>query len=210
MDFDVVSMKQRAKMLMKSTKPKPIFAGLVIVVFNIIMMVILNYSDNGSISTILIYFLVYLVLSMLLMISLIWFCMKVTREEQTEFSDIFLGFKEKQGKVLIVALVKGICIYIGLAIFFVGALFPLYWFRFTENVVRDDDTMNPIKAMGKSMKLMKGHYVELIKLDLRFIGWWVLFIVTFGIAGFYVLPYTNMVYAEFYDYIKGQYEAFNG
>jgi len=210
MDFDVVSMKQRAKMLMRSAKPNPILAGLVIVVFNIIMMVIMNYVGNGSTSAILIYLLVYTILSMLLMISLIWFCMKVTREEPTEFSDIFLGFKEKQGKVLVVAIVKGLCMYIGLAIFVVGALLPLYWFRFTENIVRDDDTMNPIKAMGKSMKLMKGHYVELIKLDLSFIGWWALFIVTLGIAGFYVLPYTNMVYAEFYDYIKGQYEAFNG
>ena len=56
---------------------------------------------------------------------------------------------------------------------------------------------------------MKGHYIELIKIDLSMLGWLLLYIITAGIAGIYVLPYASMLYAEFYDYIKGQYEAFN-
>jgi len=209
MDFDVVSMKQRAKGLMKSTKPNPILAGLVILIFNIIMLVVAGYIDNSSTGVVLGYILAYTLLSTLLTISLTWFCMKVTREEGTVSSDIFIGFKEKQGKVLVIAITKGMCICIGYMFFFVGALIPIYCFRFVENIVKDDNTMNPIRAMGKSIKLLKGHYIELIKLDLSFIGWWILYIFTLGIAGVYVLPYTSMVYAEFYDYIKGQYEAFN-
>ena len=201
MNFDVLSMKQRAKGLMKTVKPNPLLAGLVIVIYGIIMIILM--STVGKIDNILgylIYFIVYLILYTLFMTSLKWFCIKASREEKTVTSDIFLGFKEKQGKVIVVAIVKGLC---------VGILLPLYWFRFAENIVKDDDTINPFKAMGKSMKLMKGHYIELIKIDLSLIGWWALYIVTAGIAGTYVLPYTSMLYAEFYDYIKGQYEAFN-
>lgn len=210
MDFDVISMKQRAKSLMKSGKPKPVLAGVVILIFNIVMMVVFSQVCNVSgTSGILLFLLIYTLLNVVLLISLTWFCMKLTRGEQTATSDLFIGFKEKQGKVLLIAIAKGLCIYIGLALFFVGALLPFYWFRFAENIVKDENTMNPIKAMGMSMKLMKGHYIELIKLDLSFIGWWALHIFTLGVAGVYVLPYTSMVYAEFYDYIKGQYEAFN-
>ena len=210
MNFDVISMKQRAKGLMQSVKPNPLLAGLVIVIFGIAMLIAAGIVGNSSsVAAFLIYYLVVLVLYIFFMTSLKWFCMKATREEETVVSDIFLGFKEKQGKVLLVAIIKGICMYVLLALFFVGSLIPFYLFRFAENIVRDDNTINPFKALGKSVKLMKGHYIELIKIDLSFIGWWVLYVVTLGIAGVYVLPYTSMVYAEFYDYIKGQYEAFN-
>ncbi len=210
MNFDLISMKQRAKGLMKSVKPNPLLGGLVVVAFGIIMLVIMTYVGKmeGS-APILISILIYLILYTLLMTSLKWFCLKATREEEMVSSDILIAFKEKQGKALVVAIVKSICIYLFTFFLFVGALLPFYWFRFAENIVKDDDTMNPIKALGKSMKYMKGHYIELIKIDLSLIGWWISYVITCGIAGIYVLPYTSMLYAEFYDYIKGQYEAFN-
>ncbi len=210
MNFDLISMKQRAKGLMKSVKPNPLLGGLVVVAFGIIMLVIMTYVGKMEGSTpILISILIYLILYTLLMTSLKWFCLKATREEEMVSSDILIAFKEKQGKALVVAIVKSICIYLFTFFLLVGALLPFYWFRFAENIVKDDDTMNPIKALGKSMKYMKGHYIELIKIDLSLIGWWILYVITCGIAGIYVLPYTSMLYAEFYDYIKGQYEAFN-
>lgn len=209
MNFDVISMKQRAKGLM-AVKPNPLFGGLIIVICGIIMQVIMDTVGNmDSIVTMCVYLLFDSVLLTFLMTSLNWFCLKATREEELVTSDIFLAFKEKQGKVLIVAIVKSICICIGMVLFFIGAIFPFYWFRFAENIIKDDDTMSPFKALGKSMKLMKGHYVELIKIDLSLIGWWILCFVTVGVVGIYVFPYTSMLYAEFYDYIKGQYEAFN-
>ena len=64
-------------------------------------------------------------------------------------------------------------------------------------------------ALGKSKKLMKGHYAELIKLDVSNMGWFLLMIFTAGIAGFYVIPYASIVYAEFYDYLKAQEEFLN-
>lgn len=210
MNFDVLSMKQRAKGLLSTVKPNPLIGGAVLVIYGIIMFLIMIVVGNtNSMAAMFGYLLVYLVLFILFMTSIKWFSMKASREEVTVTSDFFMCFKEKQGKLLVVAIVKSICIYFGMAFCFVGAFLPFYWFRFVENIVKDDDTCNPFKAMGKSMKLMKGHYLELIKIDLSLLGWWVLYIVTFGIAGIYIIPYTSMLYAEFYDYIKGQYEVFN-
>jgi len=207
MGFDVISMKQRAKMLMKTVKPSPLLAGVFIVVLNIVWLIILSNVTKDTV--IIILMLLYGVINALLMTSLKWFCLKVTRGEETIFSDIVIGFKERQAQVVMVSILKALVIYLGMCVLFVGAVFPIYWFRFAECIIKDDNSINPFKALGKSMKLMKGHYAELIKLDLTMIGWWALYIVTFGVAGVYVLPYTSMVYTEFYDYIKGQYEAFN-
>lgn len=207
MGFDVISMKQRAKMLMKTVKPSPLLAGVLIVVLNIVWLIILSNVTKDTV--IIILMLLYGVINALLMTSLKWFCLKVTRGEETIFSDIVIGFKERQAQVVMVSILKALVIYLGMCVLFVGAVFPIYWFRFAECIIKDDNSINPFKALEKSMKLMKGHYAELIKLDLTMIGWWALYIVTFGVAGVYVLPYTSMVYTEFYDYIKGQYEAFN-
>lgn len=206
MGFDIISMKQRGKAIMKSASPTPLLAGVLIAIFHIVMILLLNVVGNNGTVYVLGYMLLYVVLDEMFMISLIWFCMKLTREQDISASDILIGFKEKQGKVFLLAILKGICIYIGLGFALVGALLPFYWFRFAENILKDEETSNPVKAMGKSMKLMKGHYVELIKIDLSFLGWWILYICTLGIAGIYILPYTSTVYAEFYDYIRGQYE----
>ena len=46
MYFDVIAMKQRAKQLMRMTKPNPLLAGLVVTVFNLIMVIIMSCVGN--------------------------------------------------------------------------------------------------------------------------------------------------------------------
>ena len=83
-----------------------------------------------------------------------------------------------------------------------------YFFSINGNTIISQVIVIKV-ALGKSKKLMKGHYAELIKLDVSNMGWFLLMIFTAGIAGFYVIPYTSIVYAEFYDYLKAQEEFLN-
>lgn len=95
MDFDLISMKQRAKSLMSGTKPSPILAGVIlgaiafayVVVFYVIMMV----TDDDSAMWVL-----YLMIAELVYLnfrtSMHWYCLRVTREETTKISDAFLAF----------------------------------------------------------------------------------------------------------------------
>ena len=54
------------------------------------------------------------------------------------------------------------------------------------------------EAITKSRKLLDGHKWELVKLFLSFIGWLLLVIVTFGIAVFYVEPFYEVTFGEFF------------
>ena len=210
MDFDIVSMKQRAKDLMRTTKPSVRAVGLILgalafvyVIFDIAIMPN-NASDVGK------YLLIMLIAELLYLnirSSCNFYCLKVAREEKTNISDAFSAFKEKPIQVFFLGIIKDICYLIGMILFGVGYFVPLYWFRFSTYVLKDEGC-SPFKALGKSKKLLKGHYFELIKLDLSNIGWYVLMFCTFGLAGFYVKPYTTLVYAEFYDYVKAQNSLF--
>ena len=54
--------------------------------------------------------------------------------------------------------------------------------------------MSFIKVMAESIKLMKGNKMAWFKLDLSFIGWYILNTVTLGFAGFlFVADYENNV-----------------
>ena len=74
-------------------------------------------------------------------------------------------------------------------------------------VVKDGEN-NPFMALRESKRLLKGHYMELIKLDLSNLGWHSLNIITLGVASVYVRPYMAIVYAEFYGYLKAQENLF--
>lgn len=77
-----------------------------------------------------------------------------------------------------------------------------YCFRLINYIMYDDSEISVDKALFKSYKLMRGHKWELFKLDLTFIGWNFITIITLGIAGIYTMPYIYTVYAGFYEEIK--------
>lgn len=210
MDFDLLSMKLRAKDLMKSTIPSPWIIGVIqgMIAFAYVMGIYFISSQNIDTYNGIIYYILLEVLYLNFRVSAHWYCLKVSREEKTVVSDAFAAFKKKMFKVFIVSLVKDICLFIGICLFCVGFIFPFYWFRFATYVINDYDEIGVFGAFGKSMKLLKGHYIELFKLDLSNLGWFALAFITSGFACFYVKPYTTLLYAEYYDYLKGQNELF--
>ena len=202
MNFDMISMKQRAKALMKNAVPKPTVIGafFAILVFAYYML-FFYVCESEKIWLLVITELVYLNFRNCCN----FYAVKVSREEQTSFGDCFSAFHKKPFKILLLSIVREILYGVGLCVMIVGVVFPIYWFRFAGYILRDED-VGIFKALAKSKKMLKGHYNELIKLDISNLGWYALVYCTFGVAAFYVKPYTAIVYAEFYDYIKAQNE----
>lgn len=209
MDFDIRAMKKRAKMLLGQTKPSPWIAGVIwgilVVIYVVAQYTALSQMSGFGINLLCIMAIEFVYINF--RVSSHWYCIKVTREETTSTGDAFAAWKYKPIKAVIVGILKDLCVIVGLALFFVPALIPLYWFRFSTYVIYDEE-INVFKALAKSKRLLKGHYVELIKLDISNLGWFVLTIFTLGLGSFYVKPYLTLVYAEYYDYLKGQAELF--
>lgn len=67
-----------------------------------------------------------------------------------------------------------------------------------------DDVKNGVKITSmneyitRSRELMRGHKMQYFTLNLSFIGWWLLIVLTFGLAAIWVYPYYSATMAEFY------------
>lgn len=72
-----------------------------------------------------------------------------------------------------------------------------------DRINRDPDNYPGTLAIIKdSIALMKGHKWQLFLLDVSFILWYLLILLTFGLAYIYVLPYTNASEVIFYEQLK--------
>ena len=54
--------------------------------------------------------------------------------------------------------------------------------------------------------MMQGKKMKAFDLDFSLIGWFLLSLVTFGIAGLYALPYANFTVAQFYADVHRDYK----
>lgn len=75
-------------------------------------------------------------------------------------------------------------------------------YAMTYFVIADDPTIGPIQAIKKSTVMMTGKKWKFICLQLRFIGWWFLSLLTCGIGFLWLVPYIQTATAHFYLDVK--------
>lgn len=63
------------------------------------------------------------------------------------------------------------------------------------------------EAITQSRQLMEGYKWEFFVLILSFLGWWLLELITFGLAAIWVMPYRTMTFANFYLKLKDKQAA---
>ncbi|MDD5094291.1 MAG: DUF975 family protein [Dehalococcoidia bacterium] len=73
-------------------------------------------------------------------------------------------------------------------------------------IIANDRSIGPMQAMRKSKEIMGGHRWKLFCLLLRFIGWFLLCILTLGIGFLWLIPYITVSCARFYDDINMERE----
>ena len=71
-------------------------------------------------------------------------------------------------------------------------------------VLADNPTLSSGEARRKSIEIMRGNKFRYFCLNLSFIGWFLLSILTLGILYFWIYPYIFTAQAEFYRDIIGE------
>ncbi len=85
---------------------------------------------------------------------------------------------------------------------YIPGIIKSYSYAMTYYIAQDEPELSAEKCICKSMDMMKGHKMELFLLDLSFIGWILLCILTGGIALLWVEPYYLSARAAFYEELK--------
>lgn len=111
-----------------------------------------------------------------------------------------LGDPASLGGLMIVGL---ILMVIGL-VCLIPRVYLQYSWRLVPYVLADDPSLSPIAALKESNRIMHGFRFESFILDLTFILWDILAVLTIYLAGiFWVFPYKDATYAEMYLDLSG-------
>ena len=113
--------------------------------------------------------------------------------------------RKQYGKFLLAELVR-IIILVVVSIFtlLIGGIILAYAYAMVPYLLHDYPELSIREAMKISREMMRGHKWELFILDLSFIGWFILGILTFGIGILFAQPYQRTARAAFYDDLRAE------
>ena len=117
--------------------------------------------------------------------------------------DLFEGYnKELFPRVLTTTLLYYVYIFLWSLLLLIPGCIKAYSYAMTPYILKDNPEMKNNAAIEESMRMMDGHKLELFLLDLSFIGWAILSILTCCIGFLWLVPYMNMARVNFYEDLK--------
>lgn len=129
--------------------------------------------------------------------------LRLRNGEQVKVNNLFDCFKDYT-RIFVTKLLQSTYTMLWMMLFIVPGVMKSYSYAMTDFILLDDPTISDDKAIDKSMKMMEGHRMELFMLDLSFIGWALLAILTCGLGFLLLCPYFYAAHAEFYEDLKQQ------
>ena len=129
--------------------------------------------------------------------------LEIVRNWEVKFTDMFKGFNNF-GTNCIAGILVSIFTILWSLLFVIPGIIKAYSYAMTFYILADHPEMSAKDAINTSQVMMDGHKMDLFVLELSFIGWYLLCIITFGIAALYVGPYVTASYAAFYEAIKDE------
>ncbi len=136
-----------------------------------------------------------------LLIGLAIFTLNISRNQDPQLPQIFNGFiKFTTGLGAYLLMIVFIVLW-SLLLIIPGIIAAISYSQ-TFYIIAEDDNIGAMEAINKSKQMMYGHKWKFFRLELRFIGWALLCILTLGIGFLWLIPYIWVSTAKFYDDIK--------
>jgi len=130
------------------------------------------------------------------------FTLTIARGEEVTINMLFDGFKDFM-KPFITYLLMIIFIILWMLLLIVPGIIAALSYSMVFYIMAEDPTIDGMNALRKSQQMMYGYKWKLFCLGLRFIGWAILCIFTFGIGYLWLGPWVQVSIANFYNDIKG-------
>lgn len=121
-----------------------------------------------------------------------------------ELGTLFDGFRDF-GRIFLTLFLQGVYTLLWTLLLIIPGIVKAYSYAMTPYILYDDPELQGNAAIEKSMRMMRGHKLELFLLHLSFIGWALLCVLTLGIGLFWLVPYVQASQAAFYEDVKEEY-----
>ena len=121
-----------------------------------------------------------------------------------QLESMFTVYRDNFLKAFLVPLLQGLFVFLWSLLFVIPGIIMAYAYSMAIYVANDNPELSAMDAIRKSRELMNGHKWDLFVLDLSFIGWIFLCLLTCGIGFFFLAPYIEMAHVEFYRELTEQ------
>ncbi len=135
-------------------------------------------------------------------------CQKFLRKSQSENTSLgtmFAGFKDGYKNIIKVMFFRDLFIGLWTLLFIIPGIVKSYEYRMVPFLLSENPGMSKDEALKASSRMMHGQKWRTFVLDLSFIGWNLLSLLTLGMLGiFYVSPYKRSTDAALYETLKAE------
>lgn len=204
MEFTRAEIKEQAKAQLKGKVWMLFLCALVVAVISGIISGIstaLQTSGSSGLGAI-----VSLIGSILvtppLSVGLVMVYLNVTYGEEPKVGTLFEPYKKCFGKSIALTLLVGIFVVLWSCLLVIPGIIMAYAYSQSFRIMVENPELSAMECIKESKRIMKGRKLDLFVLQLSFILWILLVMVTFGIAGIYVYPYMQLTETNFYHKIK--------
>lgn len=146
--------------------------------------------------------IIIFILSAPLALGLIIFSLKFKRRESYSVSTLFDGFKQF-GSAVGLYLWMVLWTVLWMLLLIIPGIIKAISYSMSFYILADNPSVGIRNALNLSKQLMDGFKWKFFVLQLSFIGWAILSILTLGIGLLWLIPYVQISMANFYDDVKG-------
>ena len=132
--------------------------------------------------------------------------LNVVRGSDVKLDTMSEGFKD-YGRILGTMLLSSVYQFLWMLLLIVPGIIKGYSYALTPYLLKDHPELKFNAAIEESMRLMSGNKMRLFLLDLSFIGWFLLGLITFGIAFLWITPYWHTARAAFYEDLMSDFSG---
>ncbi len=101
-------------------------------------------------------------------------------------------------------LLKSVKIFLWSLLFVIPGIVASYSYAMTDYILAEFPQLSAGDALRHSKEMMQGNRARLFCLQLSFIGWGILCLLTFGIGSLWLTPYVQTATAAFYQEVKSE------
>jgi uncharacterized membrane protein len=131
------------------------------------------------------------------------FQLRFMRQDGPDVSQVFSGF-QFFSNALVAQLLVGLYVFLWSLLLIIPGIIAAYGYAMTFFVLADNPTIGATEAMEESKRMMQGNRMKLFLLTCRFIGWFILGMLTLGIGLIWVVPYMVLSLSFFYEDVRGE------
>ena len=122
--------------------------------------------------------------------------------KKPQISSLFDYFRHWK-KAVAANLLRAVLTFLWSLLFIIPGIIASYSYAMVPYIVAEDPDVSPKEALDRSKAMMYGNRWRLFCLEISFIGWAFLVVLTCGIGGLWLMPYQQASYADFYREISG-------